>query len=48
MSAAITLYTHLGSRGRMARWMLEECGAGYDVQVLQYGTSMKAAGGAQG
>ncbi|MCL2776986.1 MAG: glutathione S-transferase family protein [Polyangiaceae bacterium] len=43
MSAAITLYTHPWSRGRMARWMLEECGADYEVEVLQYGTSMKAA-----
>ncbi|MDR1969015.1 MAG: glutathione S-transferase family protein [Burkholderiaceae bacterium] len=38
----ITLYTHPWSRGRMARWMLEECGADYEVQVLHYGTSMKA------
>ncbi|MCA0326447.1 MAG: glutathione S-transferase family protein [Proteobacteria bacterium] len=42
MTEAITLYTHPWSRGRIARWMLEECGAHYDVNVLQYGTSMKA------
>jgi glutathione S-transferase len=38
----ITLYTHPWSRGRMVRWMLEECGADYEVQVLHYGASMKA------
>ena len=43
MSTPITLYTHPMSRGRMARWMLEECAADYEVQVLQYGTSMKDA-----
>ncbi|HRN75866.1 glutathione S-transferase family protein [Ottowia sp.] len=42
MSATITLYTHPWSRGRMARWMLEECGAAYEVQALDYGGSMKA------
>ena len=42
MTAAITLYTHPMSRGRTARWMLEECGAAYDTVVLDYGTSMKA------
>jgi glutathione S-transferase len=39
MSPTITLYTNPRSRGCIARWMLEECGAGYDVQVLEYGTS---------
>jgi glutathione S-transferase len=38
----ITLYTHPWSRGRIARWMLEECGASYEVQLLHYGASMKA------
>lgn len=42
MSVPITLYTHPRSRGRLARWMLEECGAAYDTVVLEYGTSMKA------
>ena len=42
MTAPITLYTHPMSRGRTARWMLEECGATYDTVVLDYGTSMKA------
>ncbi|MDR2155306.1 MAG: glutathione S-transferase family protein [Burkholderiaceae bacterium] len=43
MNAPITFYTHPWSRGRIVRWMLEECGANYEVQVLQYGASMKAA-----
>ena len=42
MTTPITLYTHPMSRGRTARWMLEECGATYDTVVLDYGTSMKA------
>jgi glutathione S-transferase len=42
MNDPIILYTHPWSRGRMARWMLEECGADYEVQVLQYGGSMKS------
>lgn len=39
----LALYTHPQSRGRMARWMLEECGATYDTVLLEYGTSMKGA-----
>ncbi|MFT3778465.1 MAG: glutathione S-transferase N-terminal domain-containing protein [Ottowia sp.] len=39
---SFTLYTHPQSRGRLARWMLEECGADYSVRVLHYGASMKA------
>ena len=38
----LILYTNPQSRGRIARWMLEEVGADYDVEVLGYGTSMKA------
>lgn len=41
-SAPLTFYTHPQSRGRTARWMLEECGAPYDTVVLEYGTTMKA------
>ncbi|MDO5506420.1 MAG: glutathione S-transferase family protein [Pseudoxanthomonas suwonensis] len=37
------LYTNPMSRGRMARWMLEETGLPYDTVLLDYGTSMKAA-----
>lgn len=38
----LTLYTNPMSRGRMARWMLEEIGRPYDTVVLDYGTTMKA------
>ncbi len=38
----LTLYTNPMSRGRIARWMLEEVGAEYDVDILGYGGSMKA------
>ncbi len=43
MSAPITFYTHPWSRGRVVRWMLEECEANYTVQMLHYGSSMKTA-----
>lgn len=39
----LTFYTHPMSRGRIARWMLEETGAPYDTVLLDYGTSMKSA-----
>lgn len=39
---ALTLYTNPMSRGRIARWMLEETGQPYDVEVLDYDTTMKA------
>lgn len=38
----LTLYTHPMSRGRVARWMLEETGLPYDTEILEYGTTMKA------
>ncbi len=38
----LTLYTNPMSRGRMARWMLEEVGAPYHTVLLDYGTTMKA------
>lgn len=38
----ITLYTNPMSRGRIARWMLEETGVPYRTEVLQYGPEMKA------
>jgi glutathione S-transferase len=40
--ADLTFYTNPQSRGQTVRWMLEEVGAPYDVEVLGYGTSMKA------
>ncbi|MDD1452441.1 glutathione S-transferase family protein [Sphingomonas sp. H160509] len=39
---ALTLYTNPMSRGRIARWMLEEVGAEYETVVLDYDTTMKA------
>ena len=39
---SLTLYTHPMSRGRVARWMLEETGLPYGAEVLEYGTTMKA------
>jgi glutathione S-transferase len=42
MTADLTLYTNPMSRGRIARWMLEEVGAGYDVVLLDYASTMKA------
>jgi glutathione S-transferase len=42
MADELTLYTHPMSRGRIARWMLEEVGQPYRIEVLDYATSMKA------
>jgi glutathione S-transferase len=38
----LTFYTNPMSRGRIARWMLEELGEPYETVVLGYGASMKA------
>ncbi|MBN8790922.1 MAG: glutathione S-transferase family protein [Stenotrophomonas nitritireducens] len=40
----LTFYTHPFSRGRVARWMLEETGLPYEEVILDYGTTMKAPG----
>ena len=42
MTAKLTLYTNPMSRGRIARWMMEEVGEPYETVVLDYGTTMKA------
>lgn len=39
--AELTLYTNPMSRGRIARWMLEEIGEPYDVEILDFGPPMK-------
>jgi glutathione S-transferase len=38
----LTFYTNPMSRGRIARWMLEEIGQPYETVVLEYYTTMKA------
>jgi len=43
MPDTLTFYTNPMSRGRIARWMLEEVGAPYETVVLDYGTTMKGA-----
>ena len=43
MPETLTLYTNPMSRGRIARWMLEEVGQPYEVKILDYGTTMKGA-----
>jgi glutathione S-transferase len=43
MSETLTFYTNPMSRGRIARWMLEEVGQPYETVLLDYGTTMKAA-----
>jgi glutathione S-transferase len=42
MADQLTLYTNPMSRGRIARWMLEEIGQPYETVVLGYGESMKS------
>ena len=42
MTADLVLYTNPMSRGRIARWMLEETGAPYRTEVLDYGPMMKS------
>ncbi|SFK25690.1 glutathione S-transferase [Sphingomonas sp. NFR04] len=41
MTDELILYTNPQSRGRIARWMLEEVGATYRVEVLDYASTMK-------
>lgn len=41
MSDEIVLYTNPMSRGRIARWILEEVGAPYRAEVVDYDTTMK-------
>jgi glutathione S-transferase len=41
MSDDLVLYTHPMSRGRIARWMLEEVGHPYRAEVIEFGAAMK-------
>ena len=43
MMTGLTFYTNPQSRGRIARWMLEEVGAPYETVVLDYAGAMKTA-----
>ena len=43
MSDDLIFYTNPQSRGRIARWMLEEVGAEYRTEVVEYGAEMKSA-----
>ncbi len=42
MADELVLYTNPQSRGRVARWMLEEVGQPYKIEVLDYASTMKA------
>ncbi|GHC74595.1 glutathione S-transferase family protein [Limoniibacter endophyticus] len=43
MAEDIVLYTHPFSRGRIIRWMLEEIGAPYKTEIMNFGAGMKSA-----
>jgi glutathione S-transferase len=43
MADELVFYTNPQSRGRIARWMLEEVGQPYKTEVLDYASSMKAS-----
>ena len=42
MTDELVFYTNPMSRGRIARWMLEETGASYRTEILEYGPMMKS------
>ncbi len=42
MASDLIFYTNPMSRGRIVRWMLEEAGAEYDTELLDYASTMKA------
>ena len=42
MQDEVIFYTNPQSRGRIGRWMLEEVGASYRTEILEYGGSIKA------
>jgi glutathione S-transferase len=43
MSDELVFYTHPMSRGRIARWMLEEVGQPYRAEILSFDAGMKSA-----
>ena len=42
MTGELVFYTNPMSRGRIVRWMLEETGAAYRTEILEYGPMMKS------
>ena len=42
MTGDLVFYTNPMSRGRIVRWMLEETGAAYRTEVVEYGPMMKS------
>jgi len=42
MSKELIFYTNPQSRGNTIQWMLEEVGAPYRTEILEYGTTMKS------
>lgn len=42
MASDLIFYTNPMSRGQIIRWMLEEVGAPYDTEILDYASSMKS------
>jgi glutathione S-transferase len=44
MTEELVFYTNPQSRGRIARWMLEEVGQPYRTEIMGYGASMKGPG----
>ncbi len=43
MAEELVFYTNPMSRGRVVRWMLEEVGAPYRAELLDYDKTMKAS-----
>ncbi|HVI99157.1 MAG TPA: glutathione S-transferase family protein [Sphingomonas sp.] len=43
MANDLVFYTNPQSRGRIVRWMLEEVGAPYETEVMDYASTMKGA-----
>lgn len=39
----LTFYTNPQSRGRIVRWMLEEIGVDYELEIMEYGEHIKSA-----
>jgi len=40
--STLTLYTNPWSRGRITRWMLEETGAKYNIEIKEFGGNIKS------